>query len=548
MSGAAISEAVPANAAAVRAEVAAVEEAAACTPLDASRPPLPRHVAKHLLTGTSALGAGVCIERGMGFAANILAARFGGASTFGAYSLAVTTAGNISTYAAGGIGATATRFSGKYPRGSASYPTFARALLVVSLVSAAVAAAGLWLGAGPLAHLLAKPSLVHLLHWAALSAAGMLLLECARGFFVGQRRLAALLLLSALVGVGMLTLLPLAATHHRPIRMITAQGAVTTAAVLVCLLLARPLGLFAQAPLARAAALGPMLREVWSFGMVQLAGLVGMNLAGWWVTTLIARDDTTLVQMSFFAIANQLRNIVGLGPSLLTESSYAIMASADGDRPQTPDQVMAFCTYLSTASSLLLSALGIVIVPWMLTLLYGNAYHAAAAVTALGLAIAVVHMGNSPAAARLTIVSIKTAGVINTVWAVFVAGAGTALLLHGGTAWQAMGIYLAAHIVSAALVLTMLRRHACLPAGMAAIFVIGTVTIAALAGLAFWRAEQPGLAVPLSLGMCLLLSGALGGLVLLGRRHRWLPSRAVLGRILHAVKARLLPVRGADGR
>ena len=75
--------------------------------------PVPTHVAKHLVSGTSALGLGVLIERGTGFLANILAARLGGAHVFGTYSLAITTANNISTYAAAGIGSTAARFSGK---------------------------------------------------------------------------------------------------------------------------------------------------------------------------------------------------------------------------------------------------------------------------------------------------------------------------------------------------------------------------------------------------------------------------------------------------
>ena len=73
------------------------------------------------MAGTSTLGLAVLVERGATFAANILAARFAGASAFGAYSVGISTANNISTYAAGGIGATATRFSGKYPYGSGTY-------------------------------------------------------------------------------------------------------------------------------------------------------------------------------------------------------------------------------------------------------------------------------------------------------------------------------------------------------------------------------------------------------------------------------------------
>ena len=39
---------------------------------------VPGHVMKHVMHGTAALGLGITIERGMGFAANVLAARFGG--------------------------------------------------------------------------------------------------------------------------------------------------------------------------------------------------------------------------------------------------------------------------------------------------------------------------------------------------------------------------------------------------------------------------------------------------------------------------------------
>ena len=255
---------------------------------------------------------------------------------------------------------------------------------------------------------LGKPQLVTLLRWASLSAAGIILLECARGFFVGQRRLLALLLLSILVGTGMAVLLPAAARHHSPTRMIVLQGALTTSAVLVCLVFARPLGLHvpAAAEPGVPAPLLPILREIWGFGLVQLAGLVASNLSGWWLTTLVARSDTSLVQMSFFAIASQLRNLVGIAPALLTEGSYAVMADPDGEDTRTPHRVMALCSFASLSLALVLASLGIIFLPLGLTLLYGRAYAPAGLTVAIGLAIAVVHMGNAPAAARLTIVSI----------------------------------------------------------------------------------------------------------------------------------------------
>ena len=534
---------------------------------------VPKDVTKHLVTGTSALGAGILVERGFGFLANILAARWGGASTFGAYSLAITTANNISTYAAGGIGATAARFSGKYPRGGPGYGTLARVLLIVSTVSASAAAVGLWIGAGPIAHLLGKGSLTGLLRWSAFSAAGIILLECARGFFVGQRRLRALLLLSVLVGAGMVVLLPSSAAHHSPVRMIVSQGAITTGAVLVCMLLARPLGLkdgnknsrdsqrsdLASADaqevgarglrtLGRRLPVGPMLREVWTFGMVQLASLVGANLAGWWLASLVARSDTTLVQMGFFSIASQLRNIVGLVPGLLTESSYSVMAERDGGEAATPGRVMAMCTYICSFLSLLLAGAGILVIPWGLTLLYGRTYTGAAVTTAFALAIAVVHMGNSPTAARLTILSIRTTGLINTAWAVSVAVAATVFLLHGGGAAEGMAIYLAAHALSAALVLLALSRRGNVPEGVTLTFLLTTGTAVLLSVLAAARTRRPDLVLPISGLMLLIWAAALCALGILGRRHGWLPDRKTLRRLIGAFQARISGMFGGHGR
>ena len=509
------------------------------------RGPVPRHVARHLVSGTSALGAGILVERGMGFTANILAARFGGTATFGAYALAISTANNISTYAAGQIGSTAARFSGKYQHGTPGYTTLARALVIVSVVSAALAATALWFGAAPIAHLLGKGSLTGLLRWAALSAVGIVLLECARGFFTGQRRLKALVLLSGVVGVGMVSLVPMFARGHSPVRMIMAQGAITTGAVVVCLVLGRPLGLrqaaaeraiaaegpVAPAPVAHALPLRPMLREVWSFGFVQLAGLVAANLAGWWVMTMVARADTSLAEMGFFSVASQLRNMVGLVPGMVTEGSYAIMADPEGEKQKTPQGVMALGTFVATFASLALASVAIAGMPVLLHV-YGASFAGAAVPCAIALAVAVAHMGNAPAAARLSIVSIRSTGVINTVWAVSVAVAGTVFLLHGGNAARALTVYLAAHVLSAVLVLLVLARRDGIPAGMLGVFGTGTLTVTSLAALATWRAEAPALVWPLTGAMLLLTVAALGGLMLLGRRHHWLPSAAAVRRLL----------------
>ena len=511
-------------------------------PIGEAPAPMTSEVKGHLVTGTAILGVGVMIERGTGFVANVLAARMGGIATFGAYALAISTANNIATYAAAGIGATAARFSGKYQYGTNAYPALARTLVLVSTVSAAAAATLLYFGAGPLARLLGQPHLVGLLHWAALSSAGAILLECARGFFVGQRRLRALLTLSLFVGVGLLCLLPLSAARKSPAGMVISQGSLTVGAVLLCLILAGPLKLqWAKRTGEPPVPLAPMVKEVWSFGFVQLAGLVGTNLSGWWLTTLVARGDASLAQMGYFAVASQLRNLVGLAPGLLTEGSYAIMADPAGEQARTPQYVLGLTTFASSCIALLLAGVGIISAPLLLKLFYSAAYVRASLTVCLALALAVVHMGNAPASARLSILSIRTSGWINTLWAVTVAVAGTLFMLHGGSAADAMVVYLVAHALSSAIVLGSLHRRRALPQGLTLTSLVTSGTACALSALAAMRIAHADRGLVLSLAMTALLLVGLATLLVIGHRHRWAPSRHALGRLIAQAAARLRP-------
>jgi O-antigen/teichoic acid export membrane protein len=493
---------------------------------------IPDKAARHLVSGTFGLGLGVFIERGAGFAANVLAARWGGASVFGAYSLALTTASNIATYAGAGIGSTAARFSGKYPYGRPGYGTLGRVLILVSLISAAAAGLGVLGMASPISRLIGQRYLSGLLRWASISAAAMILLECARGFFVGQRRLAALVLMSVLVGGNMLLFIPLAASHRDPTAMITLQGWVTVGAVVTCILLARPLQLVAPAAEHRAPPFLTMFGEVWRFGFVQLAGLIGINLAGWWLTTLVARADGSMVQMGYFSIASQMRNIVGLAPGLLTEGSFAVMADPDGELVRSPRAVLGAVTFAALLISFLLAACGIVLVPWILRTLYSSSYSRATVAVSFALALSVMHMGNAPASARLSILSLRSTATINTLWALFVASAGALLLSQGASAAVAMLVYLGAHTLSSALVLVMLARKDALPEGMAAAFTLTSGSAVALAVLAAMRQAHPGHAVQLNALMALLLSTCVAVLIGLGRHFRWIPARSSFQRLV----------------
>jgi O-antigen/teichoic acid export membrane protein len=511
--------------------------AATASPASAEAGGIPGKTARHLVSGTFGLGLGVFIERGAGFTANVLAARWGGASVYGAYSLALTNASNIATYAGAGIGSTAARFSGKYPYGRAGYGSLARVLILVSCISAAAAGMGVYGMAGPLSRLIGQHQLSGLLRWACISAAAMILLECARGFFAGQRRLAALLLMSVLVGGNMLLFIPMAALHHNATAMIVLQGWITAGAVVICILLARPLHLLAPAAEHGGPPFLSMLGEVWGFGFVQLAGLIGINLAGWWLTTLVARADGSMVQMGYFSIASQMRNIVGLAPGLLTEGSFAVMADPDGELVRSPTLVLGAVTFASLLISFLLAACGIVLLPWILRTLYTSSYNRAAAAVSFGLALSVMHMGNAPASARLSILSLRSTMTINTVWALFVASTGALLLSHGASAEVAMLVYLGAHTLSSALVLVMLARRDALPPGMAAAFALTSGSAVALAALAAMRQTHPAHAAQLNALMVLLLFACMASLIGLGRHFRWIPPRSSFRRLAAYAKS-----------
>lgn len=173
-----------------------------------------------------------------------------------------------------------------------------------------------------------------------------------------------------------------------------------------------------------------------------------------------------------------------------------------------------------------------VLAPWALRLLYGKSYVAASAATTAAFATAVVHMGSSPASARLSILSIKATGVINTIWAVMVAAGATLFFFIGGDALKGALIYLAAHLVSAVLVLSFLTKGRCVPDGMNRVFATGATASVTLAILAFWRSQRPDLTAALTSLMALISCGTLWMLFAMGRRHGWIPSFSFFAKML----------------
>jgi O-antigen/teichoic acid export membrane protein len=323
--------------------------------------------------------------------------------------------------------------------------------------------------------------------------------------------------------------------------MLIAQSSVAMGAVFMCLLFYRSLGLVSQVQPEHTLPVGSLLRRIWSFSLMQIAGIVSMNIGGWWLTTLIAKGDTTMKQVGYFAVAHQLRNMVALMPSLIIEGSFAEMTESADGRQRSPDQVTAICTYVATLVTVVLAGFGMIVVPWVLPLIYGRAYASASPAAAIALATAVIHMGSGAAAFRVSVLSIRTSIVVNTTWALVVGGAATLFLLRGGGAATGAAVYLGAHVVTSILVLGFLRRRGNAPRGMISAFSIGALCIIALAGLSLLRSSTGPARFAVPAVMAVIWAAGAATLIGIGKRRRWLPTKSIIMRMRDKVFGALRP-------
>jgi O-antigen/teichoic acid export membrane protein len=453
-------------------------------PSAVAEPPVGLSLSRVLVKGFSALGAATLVERGLGFLANLAAARVAGAQIFGAYSVAMTTANNVASYAGAGIGTTANRFSGEYPYGCPGYSALLRTLSIVSLGSAGLGVALLLGTAEPLAaHLLRNPGLARLLQLAALSTGVLILLECLRGLLVGQRRFAALFILCLLSGGGLAVVLPAAAKHGAS-AMVIGQTATFSIAIVICVIAARRLG-FAP-PRGTKDKAGPRLGSIVRFGSVQLAGVIGINAAGWWVASLVARADISLVQAACYSIAMQLRNMCAMPPWLISQAAYAQLTERGGEHFGGAGRVTLFSTLAATVISLLITGPAAALMPWIVPRLYGKDFGAGEFAATLAVITGLVHMSGAPAAARLTVVSLRLTGVINSLWTILLIGLGTWLVPLGEAAGATASLF-AAHLFSALAVLITLLRMGAIPRELVPVSAPGIAGSMLLAGLAWLR-------------------------------------------------------------
>jgi len=479
-----------------------------------------RRLSGLILYGSATLGVAVGLERVLGFVSGVLAARIAGPQTFGAYSMVLATAGTIAAYAGAGIGTTATRFSGQYKPETEGYRRFILALVVIALSSALVAALLMLAGAGPLARwVLRNDGLISFLRIAAVSSAAIVLLECCRGLLVGQQKFQALLILSAVSGLGLIFVLPLAARISAGV-MIGGQAIVSLICVAVVLVLSKRFGLL---PLnQKASDAGPRIRPVFTFGLVQFAAFAGVSIASWWIASLVARSDVTLTQMGLYAIANQFRGLAALAPGLCAQVGYSLLTDESGSEYGGAKRVMLMNSFLSGSLATLAASFGIVLAPWLLAIVYGRSFSGAEATIVILLATGIVHMSGIPAAQRLSIVGLRAMGIINTIWAILTAILGIWLVPKAGATGAALA-FLISHTLAQVMVIVALARLHELPNGYLPLCSVTTIGGLCLAALGYWRAFEPNRAA-ITIALAALAIFILGLISYIGRKTGCLPE------------------------
>jgi O-antigen/teichoic acid export membrane protein len=229
---------------------------------------------------------------------------------------------------------------------------------------------------------------------------------------------------------------------------------------------------------------------VWKFGLMQLGGVVGMNAAGWWTATLVTRGDASLVQVALYAVATQLRNVSSLIPSLVQQSNFAFFTDEGGRDFGGANRVIEVSSVIASVFSILCAGLAILVLPTILGRMYGKEYMKAEWAAILAIATVLVHFGVAPAASRLLVVSLFWSGVVNAIWAVFVAVAATVFVPSAG-AVAATATLFSAHVLSMFLALLCLWRLDSLPSNVTVLALLDTAIALAMCGVAWCRAAYP---------------------------------------------------------
>lgn len=456
-----------------------------------------------LLQGGTLIALASLVERSFLFIANASSARIAGVENFGTYGLALQAAGFLASQASLGIGMVATRFSSEYPVGHVHNRDFVQKIVQLSLILSLISAVLMMGLAWPMAHwFYNKPLFFRVLLVTVFTAPVFVLLDAARGLMLGLSYYRGLVLLSSIFGVTMLCLMPLAAMRSPRMMVFTHGVCALAACIVIFLVLQRRFHLNLFSPASREVPVKNMLR----FGLLQLGSSAAVNMVMMVLMALLVRYAsreelmaTALLPMGmvlqqgtvwmmniglsyypmfgfrevgYYSAASSMRNVIAMIPGLLNQTTIGLMTNLRGEQFGGVNRIVVINTWLSAIFMMPVTALALILLPWLLPLVYGKGFIGGVAPASYLLVVGLIHMISQPAVNRLTVVRPRTVIYIQAAWIVVALVAAFLLVPRMGATGVAIALLLA-HTASALLVPLGLQWHQSLPRHLLQLTVMG---------------------------------------------------------------------------
>jgi len=446
-----------------------------------------------LLKGASLIALATLLERGFLFLANVFSARIAGAEHFGAYGLALQTAGFMASQAGLGIGMVACRFAAEYPVGHALNRDFVHRIIHLSVGLAFLASILMLAFAWPLANwFYNKPVFFRVLVITIFSAPAFVMLDAVRGLLIGVSYYRGMVILSTIFGISMLILMPWAAIRGARWMVLTHAVCSFMTCLSLLILLNHKFHLKLLSFGSSQVPLWPMLR----FGILQVGtgtavSLVMMTMMAMLVRyasreemiatallplgVIVQQGTVWLVtiglsyypifgfrEVGYYNAASSVRNIASILPGMLHQTMISLMTNKRGDEFGGANRVLLINTWMSAFFLIPVTSLGLIFMPWFLPFFFGRGFMEGVMPACFLLAVGLIHMVAQPAVNRLTILSPRAVMIAHVFWIVSALGSAFFLAPMLGATGVALSL-LIAHSVAALVVPLMLAWYGNLP-------------------------------------------------------------------------------------
>lgn len=432
-----------------------------------------------------------------------MSARISGADHYGAYCLALQTAGFLASQASLGIGLVATRFASEYPPGHPQNRDFVRRIVHLSSVLAVVSSVLMMAFAWPLAHwFYNQPLFFRVLLITIFTAPVFVMMDAVRGLMLGLSYYRGLVILSTLFGATMLVLMPLAAIRGPRWMVMTHAVCAFVTCITLLAVLQKKYQLSLWSFRASNVPILPMLR----FGMLQLGTGTAVNLVMIALMALLVRYATreelvaTLLlplgfvfqqgtawilnmglsyyplygfrEVGYYNAASSIRNIAASLPSLLNQTTLGLMTTKRGETFGGVNRVVLINTWMAAFFMIPVMCGGLILIPWLLPLFFGPDFRDGVVPASYLLAVALVHMVSQPGVNRLTVLRPRSVMLAHLAWIVVALSAAWFLVPMLGATGVALTLLLA-HTVAALLIPIALKYHEGLPRHLVHLTLLG---------------------------------------------------------------------------